>query len=364
MKTFGYLSITLGLFVLAACSSNHRMVTHIHPDGKLDREIYAYGDSAFMAGDLSSSPFLFSIQQGWQLIPLDSNIPYVLFEKKEKLYDKEDILNVKVKRTWNIWKDSPCFTAKKESLEPLAVPQEKLEKKFKWFYTYYTFTCNYRQIEDKGPVPMDRYLSEREQKLLFQGDQTGYSGMNGIELTEILDRLTDSFMKWYYDSQYEISYEIISQQITQSGNTTFTSRLQADKDSIKIFSSNGKEEIEYSPKELCPILDSFYHTQDFSALYRNKKDQIDSRFEEKCRTLELFGNQIKYELEMPGKLITANTSLREGEMLYWKVDAYRLLPSDYILTAQSRIPNIWAFVVTGIFGLLALCGLLYSRRRK
>lgn len=47
---------------MASCSSNHRMVTHIYPDGQIDREVYAHGDSAFMAGDGSHSPFLFSIQ--------------------------------------------------------------------------------------------------------------------------------------------------------------------------------------------------------------------------------------------------------------------------------------------------------------
>ena len=49
MKTKGYISIISGLLLMASCSSNHRMVTHIYPDGQIDREVYAHGDSAFMA---------------------------------------------------------------------------------------------------------------------------------------------------------------------------------------------------------------------------------------------------------------------------------------------------------------------------
>ena len=57
---------------------------------------------------------------------------------------------------------------------------------------------------------------------------------------------------------------------------------------------------------------------------------------------------------MPGQLITTNTTLHEGETPYWKIDAYRLLPGDYTLEAQSRVPNIWAFIVTGLLGILAV----------
>ncbi|MBS1319819.1 MAG: hypothetical protein HP046_07715, partial [Parabacteroides sp.] len=45
MKTKGYISIISGLLLMASCSSNHRMVTYIYPDGQIDREVYAHGDS-------------------------------------------------------------------------------------------------------------------------------------------------------------------------------------------------------------------------------------------------------------------------------------------------------------------------------
>ncbi len=41
-------------------------------------------------------------------------------------------------------------------------PKEKLEKHF-WFYTYYTYTCDFQEIKNKGPIPMDKYLSKAEQ---------------------------------------------------------------------------------------------------------------------------------------------------------------------------------------------------------
>ena len=61
------------------------------------------------------------------------------------------------------------FSAKEKWMRPLAVPKEKLEKHFRWFYTYYTYTCDFQEIKDKGPIPMDKYLSKAEQLFLLQG---------------------------------------------------------------------------------------------------------------------------------------------------------------------------------------------------
>lgn len=84
MKTKGYISIISGLLFMASCSSNHRIVTQIYPDGQIDREVYAHGDSAFMAGDGSHSPFLFSIQD-WQQIPLNPSITFDNLRKEKRL---------------------------------------------------------------------------------------------------------------------------------------------------------------------------------------------------------------------------------------------------------------------------------------
>ncbi len=359
MKTKGYISIISGLLLMASCSSNHRMVTHIYPDGQIDREVYAHGDSAFMAGDGSHSPFLFSIQD-WQQIPLNPSIPFVILGKKSDSFGKEEQLNVKVKRTWNIWDTPLRLTPEKKWMEPLAVPQEKLEKHFRWFYTYYTFTCNYRQIEERGPIPLEHYLSKQEQELLFQGDLTQVRGMNGLELNDKLNDLTDRFVKWYNESLFEIRLETIEEWEAKSGNKTFISKLKADKDAIKKSAMSKGEDTDLDSIDMYRLLDTFYQTDHFTTAYQQKdKDQINRLFEEKCRPIELFNHQIKYELNMPGQLITTNTTLHEGETPYWKIDAYRLLPGDYTLEARSRVPNIWAFIVTGLLGILPV--LLRSR---
>jgi putative transmembrane protein len=57
---------------------------------------------------------------------------------------------------------------------------------------------------------------------------------------------------------------------------------------------------------------------------------------------------------MPGELLSSNTVSVEDGMLVWKVDAYRVLADNYRLQAESRVMNIWAFVLTGLLLVVAL----------
>lgn len=52
------------LTILASCSTNYQMVTRVHKDGTVEKEVWALADSAFLAGDSNHNPFCF----GWEKI--------------------------------------------------------------------------------------------------------------------------------------------------------------------------------------------------------------------------------------------------------------------------------------------------------
>ena len=144
MKTNNLIVAIVILFSMASCQTSYRMVSRIKTDGSLYREVYAYGDSAFLAGDRAENPFLFQIDSDtWQLVGLGSSIKF-------NFWGNEQELNVKVCR------DIPGMSGEyfevsdtKEYAAPLAVPQEILEKKFRWFYTYYSYKAIYSELPDK-----------------------------------------------------------------------------------------------------------------------------------------------------------------------------------------------------------------------
>lgn len=90
---------------------------------------------------------------------------------------------------------------------------------------------------------------------------------------------------------------------------------------------------------------------------------MDKLFEEKGQVAELFGYALQFELSMPGRVVSTNAVMQKDSALIWKVDAFRLLDSDYTLTAESRTINYWAFGVTILLILLigGYCWRMYKK---
>ena len=57
MKTNYFLITMLLLLSMTSCSTYYRMTSRVERDGSMYREIYAQGDSAFIAGDKTHNPF-------------------------------------------------------------------------------------------------------------------------------------------------------------------------------------------------------------------------------------------------------------------------------------------------------------------
>ncbi|MBO6030387.1 MAG: hypothetical protein J6Q22_02855, partial [Prevotella sp.] len=54
----------------------------------------------------------------------------------------------------------------------------------------------------------------------------------------------------------------------------------------------------------------------------------------------------------------------EGNLIRYKFSGERLIPHPYVISATSRVTNVWAFIVTFLVILLAIGSFLYRRRPK
>lgn len=360
MKTNQWITAMVLVFGLMSCGTNYRMVSRINSDGSLHREVYAYADSAFLAGDRANNPFLFSIDDAdWKVSELDSVVNFSCWGDDGKL-------NVKVSRTYpTVGAEGFSTLAGKKFMHPLVVPQEKLQKQFCGFFTYYTYTATYAELPDKGPVPLSRYMSREEQLIWFRGGEGALDGMNGIELNYRLDNLESKFWQWYNRTFYELSYEVILQFVNRQADTLYTHQMSELKEPIFGKYYSGKDVgNDASPEDVCRYLDELGRTSYFSNLYKANREPMDSLFDEKGRVAELFGYAVQFEVAMPGKVTECNAAMQKGGSLIWKVDASRLLYGDYTLMAKSRTKNHWVFVVTIFFLLIVVWwGRRYPHRR-
>ena len=50
MRTYKWMAAIVLLLGMTSCGTYYRMVSQVNSDGSMHREVYAYGDSAFLAG--------------------------------------------------------------------------------------------------------------------------------------------------------------------------------------------------------------------------------------------------------------------------------------------------------------------------
>ena len=95
-------------------------------------------------------------------------------------------------------------------------------------------------------------------------------------------------------------------------------------------------------------------------IYSN--DFFDERYED-----QLFaGLMDDYEnsLLMPGLLTDTNAELLQGDTLSWDVDVIKFIDRDYVMFAESKVTNRWAYVLSGFIILMAVIIPFLGRLRK
>jgi hypothetical protein len=67
---------------------------------------------------------------------------------------------------------------------------------------------------------------------------------------------------------------------------------------------------------------------------------------------------------MPGKLTSTNGFIDSSQILIWPVKSDYFLTESYEMWAESRVPNAWAWIVSVLFLLFVLAGVIIRIIKK
>jgi hypothetical protein len=346
--------------IITACDT-YKVCTKINSDGTCTREIYAKTDKNLTIENMGKNPFLFKIDSTWNIT---------------KIEDSKDF-NIKISKNFSsISEISKSLQLNKNEFQPIAKPHESLEKHFKWFYTYYDYKVVYKSISDKIPVSINDYMTQSEQELWFRGNTSDFAGITGFEMKDNLDEIEKKFWKWYLRNAYEICFNTIYDIEKTQKNDKFINKLSTIKDSIfNVLTKNIEDKnADFFNKDIISQIniyqafDNHFGTRYFSDFYAKNSKKIDSLIDQNNKEFdslqELCLVNIKYELEIPGKIIATNANFNNNGILLWNINAFRFITGDYELTAQSRTANIWAFIASFLIVAIFAYLLVKVRRAK
>ncbi len=368
MKTIHIFLIFSVSLLFFSCSNQPQMLTEIFSDGSCSREFISYCDSAFMVGDTSNNPFPIEIDKTWKISwqyktpKINNNWP--LTNWKRDTLDKGNEVRVFAKRYFNSVEEMASIFKFRKSFSWYDLKiSYSLEKKFQWFYNYYSYKEKYPKIKTFDRVPLEKYLTKKEADLWFNGNNELFRGMNGLEMKEILVDIEKKYNQWLCHNFWEAEYDVLLNNYNLLKGLSISKKdVEIARDTI-LYKNLDKFKSLETDIDFGKCLDEYFKTKAFSELNNRKENplkQFEDNYLKEQPFMNYFDKSISYKLIMPGKVLQTSGTIIQSDTLAWKLDAYRLVYSDYEINAQSRKANIWAFVMSGCIVLLALISLFYK----
>lgn len=386
MKTHKRLLLFLTIvFAFLSCVEPDDMLTVINSDGSCYKEFGNTAGSDFMMGlnptEQKFFPVLvdsnwtvtWTLQDSTQIstefplsqATLDSIkalMPNEIDAKTKKTQKKMPVFNVRIRRHFK----SVEYMAKNFRLNPSHEWSKikvnyHLEEKFRWFYTYYTYTESYPKIDTKFKTPVDSFMTKEEASYWFTGEPNIYKGMNGIEVREAIGELEDKYNHWFAKNMWDNEFEVLlaHYDLMKHPPVTFDSLAKCQNE---LFNSKIRDDKDFNMEK---VLNGYFKTNAFSIYWKTKESPLkkhEKDFEEQ-EFVSLFTKAFDYKLCMPGRISPKDNVVMNGDTINWKLTAYRMLYDDYVITAESRKANIWAFIVSGLILALAIGSFWYKPKR-
>jgi len=341
--------IILLISMLFSACVDIEVTTILNIDGSIDRIVEVNSDSEL--NDYSELPF--PIDSTWQInYQLDTTTQN---NKKHnyvftKRYKSAEELN-------NSYKNNKSSLSKFNR-------EIKVNKKFRWFYTYICYEEKYEKLAKGSYRPFNQYLSdiEKEVRKHKNGDSTDTAfDFDKEKIDAYLKDIDTKFEKWFEDNIKEEVLIAIEQDLAENKVEGISNAdIRANSDTIyQIIDSLGGKEMKH---EFYSRLNNLFTTSEFDKIIESKHSYLED-FEER---LEYIVGQegFKYNLQMPGLLLDTNSEIIKGNQLSWQFEPIEAFFVETSQKAESRMINVWAFWVSGVLLLTILVVLLLPIFRR
>jgi hypothetical protein len=370
MKLFRLLGISVIFCFFTNSCLEYQFTTRIFPNGSCERIMTVRGDSADLMNGIIPVPK----DSAWKI-----NITHVAGDPKK--YELTAIAHFP-----NVEYLNKFFYKSVDSMPAVSIKAE-LKKKFRWFYTYIDYKETYFAFTPYRKVPIAKYLKDEEVKILFAGDdkivyqpnediiRLRRDSLDKIKLTHTdslkmekkKEDIEKRYNEWLAESIFENVYEILAERADKiKGKDINKDIVIAAKDSIfaalrrdnKFTMGDEVQKNDYFTEAILSEAKKHYPIEQLShSKYLDSLayEEIGHRYDKmQSITSNTYGNQ----LLMPGIITATNAKSMNGNILSWEIEPGEFFFYDFVMSAESRMMNKWAFWVSGAVVLLLLGGLI------
>ena len=343
MKSFRFkLVVSTVLVLMMSCNEPRTVVTnYVYPDGSVRRRIeMRSSENKFRPYDIQV-PFD-STWRVWDSIETGVKGDTTWIRRAEKLFSGVDEINVQYKADTGVNKS--------------VVRNASFRKKFKWFSTEYNFSEMIGKIMKSG-YPVSKFMNEEELKWFYSPDDITNEktdGPDSLRYRQFKDSVDKRVEDWMIASvSAEWIHEFISLAREKTDDTLLiNSFISREADLAALIRKSGDNFDSLWTNGIIPgeVIGE--------ANARRFKTEIDSAANISLDRLFPTFSDYRIRTIMPGKLISTNGFVDSAGVILWPVAADYFLTEPYEMTAVSRTMNLWAWIVSGIFILFVISGLI------
>lgn len=340
MKTCKLIFTLSGILLfLSSCDHSVSMKTIVHEDGSLDKTIELETDS------VGAKNFIgIGSSTNWQVVT-------TVKDTIRKTDDKKFITTY-----------TRHFTSASEANKELATPSDttfrirsEFDKKFRWFYTYISYSDTYLAI-NRLKHPTTDYFTQEDYTFIDRLPAEGKSISKADSL--YLDGLNDKIFETYATRAiFEEYYSRMVKVLDAGTNKSWIDTLNNHKE--KLFESLKNEKDMEDIASLFPI-------SGISNIPISKEQlkQIELEVETLTDFASTAGNgKYVHRIDMPGEVVNSNADSVAANVAYWQPSATKFLLKDYKMVVESRQLNSWTVIVSIGFIVLFISILIRSKSR-
>ncbi|MEI8226430.1 MAG: hypothetical protein WCG82_10955 [Bacteroidota bacterium] len=336
------------LLFIASCEEPETIVTnYVHPDGSVTRKI----EMRNLKNNFGQSDVQVPFDSTWTVrdsieIGVKGDTTWV--KRAEKEFKNIDEINLAYK--FNSGANKGISR------------QAGFKKSFKWFNTEYRFFERIDRQLSFG-FPVKDFLDNEELSYFYSPEnlkhdkETGPDSLKFRALADSVKMKTDIWNSKNLVSGWIDEFSKLSQG-KEGGQKVVESVRSHENELITLINTNDEKLDSLWSNGI--ILKRFMSENEYNTF----KSEADSAIENVVDQIFFNFKDYSVRIAMPGKLIGANGFIDSSQVMIWPVRSDFFLTEPYEMWAESKIPNRWAWIVSGLFLVFVLTGVIMRVIKK
>lgn len=225
------------------------------------------------------------------------------------------------------------------------------ERRFRWFYTYTRYAETYDVFFPYVRIPLAPYMSDDEVRRYQNGENN--------------DTLKSKADAWYDRCQFEFVFTLLAVEVKLLRDPVLTPEyFESQKGNIaRLFGNKEEQKKIKTAADAAVMLEQLLHT---GAAWKltNAIDRAMQLMMEKEERGAAVGDSYTNAVQMPGLILESNAPEIVGVRATWHTDFERLRLRPFEMNVESRVVNVWAYIITGIVVLLLISVIVWIGVRR